>query len=258
MSDRTAFRLEPNDGRFLPTSYAASPWISETCHGGATAALFAHVAETLPSLVPMDVARITIDLLRPVPRNSPLSVRSRVLRDGKRMQLAQITIFDEEMRVAQACVLRVQQAQQKSLVGEGIAPDIAVPGDSAATYPLPPGFADLFTIVVDGGSKQDGWRQTWFRFNDVLVDGARPTPLQAAVAAADFGGGMSSPLDFSKWSYPSVDLTVSFHRQPTGLWTLVDARFEMSHDRIAICHASLHDEQGQFGHSLQTVLVQPR
>ncbi len=259
LKDRTAFRFEPKTDRFLPTPHAASPWIAETCHGGATAALLAHIAETLPSLVPMDVARLTIDLLRPVPRNSPLSIRRQILRDGKRMQLVEITVFDDEVRVAQASVLRVEQGRQNSQIGKETALDTAVPDDSAAAYTMPAGFADLFTIVlVDGGFGQGGRGRVWFRFDQALVDNMPATPLQRAVAAADFGGGMSFPLDFSSWSFPSVDLTVSLHRQPTGPWTLVDARSRMSHDRIAICHASLYDETGLFGHSLQTVLVRPR
>ncbi len=259
MNDRTAFRTEPTTGRYLPTPFAASPWITVNCHGGATAALVAHAAEALPSLVPMDVARLTIDLLRPVPCDAPLSIRPRLLRDGKKLQLAEILVLDDDVVVAQASALRVEQARSNSLSGREITIGIPAPDDNAATYTLPAGFADLFTIVaVDPVPRQGERRRVWFRNDYPLVDSMAATPLQRAVAAADFGGGLSSALDFSEWSYPSVDLTVSFHRLPTGPWTLVDALSDMSNHRTAICHSRLYDEKGQFGHSLQTVLVQPR
>ncbi len=207
----------------------------------------------------MDVARITSDLLRPVPLHSPLTVHSQILRDGRRLQLAEITISVDQMRVAHASVLRVQKARQNSQIGAEVTLDMEVPNDRASVYPLPDGFAELFTVVaVDGVPGQGDRRRVWFRFDDVLVDGSVSTPLQRAVAAADFGGGMSSPLDYTEWAYPSVDLTVSFHRQPIGAWTLVDACSSITHDRLAICHANLFDEKGLFGHSLQTVLIHPR
>ena len=256
MEDRSAFKLVPETGQFMPTRYAASPWIADNCHGGAVAALVAHVIQSESPLVPMDVARITLDLMRPVPRHSPLTVGSKILRDGKKMQLTEIAVSDREIQVARASVLRVPQPQRR-LNREGVTSDSwTPPNEGVATYPLPTGFADLFTIVaVDGVAERGGSRRLWFRLNDAPVEGSPLTAFQQAVAAADFTGGMSSALDFSKWSYPSVDLTVSFHRQPTGAWTFVDARSEMSHDGIAICHASLYDEGGLFGYSLQTVLI---
>ncbi len=127
MRDRTAFRFEPKTDRLVATSHAASPWTADTCHGGATAALVAHIAESLSSLVPMDVARITGDLLRPVPLHSPLTVHSHILRDGKRMQLVEITIAVDEIQVAHASVLRVHQARLNSQIGTDVALDIAVP-----------------------------------------------------------------------------------------------------------------------------------
>ena len=51
-----------------------------------------------------------------------------------------------------------------------------------------------------------------------------PDGLQRAVAAADFGNGVSRVLDFDRHLFVNTDLTVHLHREPAGEWILIDAR----------------------------------
>jgi len=46
---------------------AAGPWNPGLQHGSAPASLIASVVENLPAPVPMQVTRLTLDLLRPIP-----------------------------------------------------------------------------------------------------------------------------------------------------------------------------------------------
>src|SRR6266404_4994089 len=56
------------DGNRVQTSpNAAGPWDSTMQHGSAPAALVTWAAEAIPTSVPMQIVRVTIDLLRPVP-----------------------------------------------------------------------------------------------------------------------------------------------------------------------------------------------
>jgi acyl-coenzyme A thioesterase PaaI-like protein len=47
------------------------------------------------------VARLTVDLFRPVP-SEPLAVEARVLRPGKRLQMAEATLLAAGVEVARA------------------------------------------------------------------------------------------------------------------------------------------------------------
>ncbi len=59
--------LGEHPGRFHATASAAGPWSPNQCHGGAPAALITRIAEEVPTLARMEVARLSVELFRPVP-----------------------------------------------------------------------------------------------------------------------------------------------------------------------------------------------
>lgn len=61
---------------FIAQAEAAGPWSQNHCHGGAVAALIAHVGAQLPTRSPMQLARLTIDLQAPVPLKQELVAHS--------------------------------------------------------------------------------------------------------------------------------------------------------------------------------------
>jgi hypothetical protein len=58
---------------------AAGPWDGGMQHGSAPAALAVWAAESIPAKEAMRIARVTIDLMRPVPL-APLTLQTEVLR----------------------------------------------------------------------------------------------------------------------------------------------------------------------------------
>ena len=56
-----------------------------------------------------------------------------------------------------------------------------------------------------------------------LVAGEEPTPLQRVLVAADVGNGVSASLDYRRYLFINVDLTVHLERMPEGEWVCVDA-----------------------------------
>ena len=73
--------------RVVPSSDAAGPWDAGMQHGSAPAALAVWAAEAIPAAMPMEIARVTIDLMQPVPV-APLTLQSEVLREGARSSFA--------------------------------------------------------------------------------------------------------------------------------------------------------------------------
>ena len=63
----------------------------------------------------------------------------------------------------------------------------------------------------------------WMRMRQPLVAGEEPTPLQRVLVAADSGNGISSTLDFRRYLFINVDLTVHLHRMPAGEWVCLDS-----------------------------------
>jgi hypothetical protein len=83
---------------FVPTLLTQGPWNPDHQFGGAPAALVAQFLETVPTLVPLQVARLTVDLLRPVPIR-PLQLEAAVRREGKRIQVVDVSLLADGVEV---------------------------------------------------------------------------------------------------------------------------------------------------------------
>src|ERR1700709_2619245 len=102
------------DGKDVVTSpNAAGPWDPSMQHGSPPAALVVWAAEKIPTPVPMRVARVTVDLMRPVPV-APLSIESEVLREGRKIQLCAVRLSANGVVVVAATILKIK-AQALSL-----------------------------------------------------------------------------------------------------------------------------------------------
>ena len=66
-------------------------------------------------------------------------------------------------------------------------------------------------------------RPVWLRMRQPLVAGEEPSPLQRVLVAADVGNGISAALDYRRYLFINVELTVHLERMPAGEWVCVDA-----------------------------------
>jgi hypothetical protein len=250
----------PDGERFVPTELTRGPWDANAMHGGAPAALLARAVERFEPGPAPHVARLTIDLLRPVPLE-PVEVRARMLRPGKRVQIVEAAVIAHDTELVRMTALRLREA------------DLALPG-SPATDRLEPGpgaarrYEDEgpldFGHAVDMSLARGSWEQrgpaaVWFRLNVPVVAGEETSSLSRVVAAADFGNGISAPLDWNEgWTFINPDLTVYLHRLPATDWVGVDAVTWPEDRGIAVAEAALHDEGGRIGRSVQSLLLDRR
>jgi hypothetical protein len=79
-----------------------------------------------------------------------------------------------------------------------------------------------------------------------------------AVVAADFCNGTSAALDFREWTFINADLTVSFAREPSGEWILLDAESWIGPDGAGLATARLADAHGYFGRAVQSLVIEKR
>ena len=94
----------------VATVLTQGPWDSNAQYGGTPAALCAWAVERVPTLVPMRIARLTVDMHRSVPLGR-LGVSAEVVREGKRLQLVLVRVTDPAgTEVARATALRFRTA----------------------------------------------------------------------------------------------------------------------------------------------------
>jgi acyl-Coa thioesterase superfamily protein/acyl-CoA thioesterase superfamily protein len=253
------FRIEGN--RVITSPRAGGPWDPRAQHGSPPAALVAWIAETMPAPAPMHVARLTIDLMQPVPV-APLTFESEVIKEGRKIQLCAIRLFADGAEVVRASVLKIRsRATDIPDVAATPALDVAGPDQCAEDVGDHAANAFLGTMSMRpafGRFIEQGRAAVWFRANVPLIEGEPLSPLLRAVIASDFCNGTAPMLDFSKWTFINADLTVSLARQPVGDWILVNAESFCGPDGAGLSMARLADARGYFGRAIQSLVVEPR
>jgi Thioesterase-like superfamily len=241
---------------------AAGPWGAGLQHGGAPASLIAWAVQRIPTLEPMHVARMTVDLLRPVPI-APLDIRTQIVRDGRRIQLIAASLLHEGVEVVRASVLKVRDkelALPETAVEETVAlpgPDHGTPAEGVLADSTAAFIKGLDLKVVKGAFREPGPAAIWFRAHRPVVEGEPISPLMRVAMTADFCNGVSSVLDFRRWTFINADLTISLARMPVGEWILLDARTWLD-GGAGIAFAKLGDQRGYFGRAAQSLLIEPR
>jgi len=259
-----AIYLPERPTRFAPTELARGPWDPNAQHGGAPAALIARAVEQVASVVPMDVVRLTYEFLRPVPL-TPLDLRTRVLRDGKRVQLVEATLEAGGQEVARATALRIRSEAVPAPDGDRErpahgGPDVSAPIEMPAFEAGPTMFArDGMEVRFAHGAFADvGPAFAWFRLRVPLVAGEQPSPLQRLAAAGDFGNGIAAAVPWATHVFINPDLTLYVERLPRGEWVGLDAITRVGEAGIGVSDSALYDEHGRVGRAQQGLYVAER
>jgi hypothetical protein len=251
--------------RFLPTPLARGPWSADALHGGAPAALLARAIEHFEAdaSAPMFVARITMELLRPVPL-LPLRVTTRFARPGRKVQLIEAALHSDTHEVARATGLRIRMsdlALPSDLVMEPVSKPPPEQGE-----PLAPKLGSFLAgfhshavehSFVRGQLLTPGPATDWIRLKVPLIEGEEPSPLSRVCAAADFGNGVSQILG-GAFTYINPDLTVYLHRYPVDEWVCIDSVSRIEPHGVGLAESRILDRTGTIGRSLQSLIVEAR
>jgi hypothetical protein len=252
MTSETSFYSRDGDG-YVPTEIAASPWNHQSLNGVALAGLTVHLLERVPSPVPMLTARLTIDILGMVPLRA-IRGSTRVIREGKRLQMLETELLSEGRCCVRATALRVRTASS---------PERALP----LTRPFPEGSVHglsqrqsnwVETIPVEGDYTLPGPGARWARLLCPVVAGETLSPLQTVAMLADFGSGVGPILSPREWTFANVDISLHLTRLPRSEWLLIDARSESAGNGFGIANSRLGDCEGMIGSAHQTIYLNPR
>ena len=239
------------------------------------AALIGRAVEACPSDEPMHVARLTVELLRPVPV-VPLTVTTRVARPGRKVQLVDVRLSSGDQDLAWGRALRIRRLADESPAAAGLAAVTASGPRPGRDPDAPPGpddghprrpvhgytafHADGVELrFVVGDFDRRGPATVWVRLAVPVVPGEEPSPLERVAAASDFGNGASSLFGFDSHLFINPDL--SRLPRPARRRTVdLPRRPHRPRARPAWVGPSraLWDVEGPLGTSIQTLLVEKR
>lgn len=260
-----AVYLPDGPGRFESTPLAAGPWDPAAQHAGAPAALLASCMERHDrgDAVFGLLARVTVDLIRPIPV-APLEVDVRTVRAGRRVTWLEAEMNSGGKAVARASAVRLADTPiaLRDAVELG---HTAPPAPETLSTPQrdePPPWL-MFGAAFDFRPVRSSWQtegpaSQWFKFDHPLVADVENTPVVAVMAAADFTLGLGRALDYQTYAAPNADLTVHLFREPVSSWVFLDAGVRLGESGNGLAQAGLSDEAGPVGMALQTQIISIR
>lgn len=256
----------PEGDHYLPTELTRGGWSDVAQHGSPPSGLLAAVIERVSTVVPMQIARFTIDLFRPVPLE-PLRVEIHVLRDGKRIQVVEATLSHGDLDVGRATALKIRTTEV-SLPAVEQEPWEQPPPPHEATniadfWPfgtdLPRFHRDAIEIrSIDDSFMRPGPGLSWFRLKQPVIAGEEPSPFVRLATLADMANGNSQALDPQAYIYVNPDLTLYAHRLLEGEWVGMKSAAHQHRSGIGLADTRVFDETGPLGRINQAQLLDRR
>jgi hypothetical protein len=247
-------------GRFRATAASAGPWSPDAQHGGPPSALAARELERHQPDENTRLARVAIDILRPVPVGE-LTARTRTLRPGKRVALVETVLSAGGQEVLCARGWRIARLPDGPVIAKNLAtPSLPTAGRPAS---FPGGHTDGYLSHIEwrfeaGNFDELGPCRAWAQPMIPLLPDEEMAPMSLALLLADSGSGTSMALDPRHFLFINVDLTVILQRDPVGTWLLLDSETTMGGNGTGLAETQLSDTVGVVGTGIQTLLVSPR
>ena len=225
-----------------------------------------HVAEGAIAESGWQLARLTVELVRPVPV-APLVTRFS-MQPGRSTTRLTIDLLAGDTLVARGHALMLRG--QALALPDGLplaSPERLLPAPQDCCQPLripglPEGISFYATAVdalaAQGDVSRPGPGAAWFRLAVPIVQGAPNTPAMRAAAAADFGNGLSWVLPPDRFLFSDADLNLHLHRPPAGEWVGLSSETRVDASGAGITLSRLYDEQGPIGTAVQTLVLRER
>jgi hypothetical protein len=259
-----ALYLPDGDG-FVGTILTQGGWDPGAQNGAVVLALLGHRLEDVPTLAPMGLARLTVDLVRPVPIGVRLDVRADVVREGKKIQVVLLEVVAGDVLHVRATALRLRTTDLGSAGEELLGP---APGlDDVVVLPAPescmrvgqhegaPGFLRGIEMRTCPG------QGVWIRLAVPVVADQPIRTTSRMTVGFDFAQLINADMERAMPVMTMINPDVTAHvlRPPTGEWTAVtgQTRFAPAIGR-GLSSATLSDDTGPFAIASTTQLVQPR
>ncbi|CAG2133794.1 hypothetical protein LMG19282_00835 [Cupriavidus campinensis] len=255
--------FEVSGDTVIPTELSRGPWHPGAQHGGAPGGLLASMADRAMAHEPgWSMVRLTLEFVRPVPV-APLRAVVEP-QPGGSVRRVRLELSHEGVPVVYGTAVYIRE-RALDLQSSPQSPSLPPP-DACHTPILIPGmepqtsfhYTAMESRVATGTVTAPGPAAVWFRLAVPLVADWPVTAAARAVAAADFGNGISWAVPLDRFAFANADLTMYLHRLPRGEWVAAESTTTVQESGIGLARTTLHDEQGVIGVAQQGLIFKPR
>jgi hypothetical protein len=253
---------------FAPSEWAGSPWSAESQHGGPVAGIFARAAEECAAEAGLQLARLTVDLFRPVPMQ-PLRLAMRWLRRGRKLGLADFTLQRGAEEIARASALLLVPRPELASAWLDATPTPPPPERAEAHDFMPPWFRDqappgFHLSLVVRTTRDERGPAAWLTTPLDLVAGETTSPQVRFGMLSDLSFAMGGRLAFLRGAadvrsvqtrFINADITLYRERAPEGEWLAFRPAVMTDRAGVGIAEVVQFDRAGRIGRSLQALVA---
>lgn len=238
---------------FHPSESAMSRWGNDSLNGPAVVGLAARCLENRYGAEDFLPTRLTADLFKSA-RRVPTEVRTRLVRDGRRIRNSECDVVQGGAVVARAVLVQYRRsgppAGQEWVGAESFAPPDGATGGVYLVGSDDAGWSST------GAEHQNTSRKRVYHRTIEVVDGEPASPFVRAVVAAE-ATSLVTNLGTRGIGYINGDLTVAVSRLPLGDYIGVQADSHWCAEGVSVGSATLFDDAGPFGTGMVTAIANP-
>lgn len=254
LETRSYYRPMGN-GTYLPTRHVQGAWQDWEQHMAPCAGLLAHALVSHEPRPELQLSRVSYEILGVITA-APSTVRCRVLRPGRTIELVEAVLVINDVDVVRATGWRMS-VQDTAAVAGGY-PDRLPHPDTLprwdATRVWAGGYIASLEVRSVPGS-QPGAGKAWIRTDVALVEGEPVSPVAAFITLVDTANGVAVRAHPGEWMFPNVDLTIHLYRPPVAGWVGFDTEVIFGAHGVGLTSSVLHDIQGPVGRAEQILTV---
>lgn len=262
-----AFYLPVNVDEFDSTPATTSPWDEAMQHGGPPAGLLARAIERTradddEASATMPIARLTIDMLGPIPQGR-MRTEATIVRPGRRIELVEAKLWAGDRLAVTATAWRIRRDQGSTAAHAPAHTAHPLPEPQEPRF-FPGGNPDwgygraVESRFVSGSFGEVGPANVWMRTRIPLVVGETTSPVQRLATVADSANGMSGELPLEEWTFIPPTMTLTIARPPAGDWVNLDVHTVLSPDGTGVTSGPIGDAHGYVGEVTQPLIVARR
>jgi hypothetical protein len=184
---------------------------------------------------------------------APVTLTARVVRAARSAVLVETVITALDRTCLQARTWLIPDTDTAAVAHR--TPPRPVGADLPRLGPSFPYWDSIEWRAELGAIHEIGPGRVWARPSLSIVADEPLAGLQRVALVGDSASGISSELDWARWSFVNVDLDVHLARPVLGEWILLDARTQLGGHGSALTRATVYDIAGELGATAQTLVL---
>src|SRR5690625_1171314 len=251
----TSFYTQIDETTYESSPLTAGPWDTGSQHAGPPSALLARAFENFEARPESRLARVHVDILRPVPV-APIRIDIEGVHRGRNLELLTGEVSAEGEVVLLARAWRMTRAPKEMPRVESDGDGLQVP--EGPNFTLPDLNNDGYVSAIEwryarGAYGEEGLVTAWLRPVARLVDGEEYSGWQRTLVVADAASGVSMPVDPTVTPAINADLSVALTREPRSDWIRLDAETSVVLRSGAYTATRISDTDGPIGQGSQAL-----